>query len=439
MPLNLYRRHFRTEGRCLGGYEPDFRNYEHDELRRGWKRCHCPIYADGTLGGKFKRKNTKQTTWPEAKAVANAWEAAGRWQDDIVTPAAPVQPTADSTAGASQGITIERAVAAFLAEHAESSAPNTQKKYGIVMKKLKAHSAEKGYVLIDQWGPIDVREFRQSWEVSPITSAKNMSLVKAFFEFALSNEWITRNPARLVKTPKGRAGDAPRMKERSPFTDDELKRMFEACETQYGRRPIRWSRNVHHRPAGPGDTVNYRYKWDGQDLADFISVSVYTGLRISDVCTFRVDRLRLTGECHIRTTKNGRKVYTWIPDWLQERIRARAREHSPLIFGGHSTSDLNVITDIWRRKLKRLWNLCGPWPEKPTPHRFRHTFARILLQRANVTVRDVAELLGDTEEVVRRHYAAWVTERQERLTSVLKEAFSEKPKPKLVALSGKRR
>ena len=66
------------------------------------------------------------------------------------------------------------------------------------------------------------------------------------------------------------------------------------------------------------------------------------------------------------------------------------------------------------------------------PHRFRHTFARILLQRPNVTVRDVAELLGDTEDMVRRHYAAWVTERQERLTNVLKEAFSEKPTPKFV-------
>lgn len=45
MPLNLYRRHFRTPGKCTAGYEPDFRNYETDELRRGWKKCHCPIYA----------------------------------------------------------------------------------------------------------------------------------------------------------------------------------------------------------------------------------------------------------------------------------------------------------------------------------------------------------------------------------------------------------
>lgn len=438
MPLNLYRRHFRTPGKCLGGFDPDFRNYETDELRRGWKRCHCPIYADGTLGGDFKRKNTKQTSWPDAKAVASAWEAAGRWQDDDTAPPAPSQPSPEPIAPTPEGVTIERAAAAFLGEHAESSAWNTQRNYGFLMKKFKAYSAEKGYVMLDQWGPIDVREFRQSWQVSPVTAAKNMSTVKAFFEFALSNEWIVRNPARLVKNPRGRAGAESRSKERLPFSDEELKRMFEACDTQYGKRPVRWSRKVHHRPAEPGVTVNYKYKWTGQDLADFISVSVYTGLRISDVCTFDIDRLRPTGECHIRTTKNGRKVFTWVPEWLQQRMRARAAQYGPLIFGEHSTRDMNVVTDVWRRKLKRLWKLCGPWPEKPTPHRFRHTFARILLQRPNVTVRDVAELLGDTEDMVRRHYAAWVTERQERLTTVLKEAFAEKPTPKLVVIPTKK-
>jgi integrase len=209
--------------------------------------------------------------------------------------------------------------------------------------------------------------------------------------------------------------------------------MFDACETQYGKRPIRWSRDVHHHAAA-GQTANYRYKWTGQDLADFISVSVYTGLRISDVCTFHADRLLENGECHIRTTKTGRKVYTWIPKWLQERIRIRASERGPLIFGVHATNDINVVTDIWRRKLKRLWALCGPWPETPTPHRFRHTFARILLQRAGVTVRDVAELLGDTEEIVRKHYASWVPERQARLTKILQEAFEDKPTPNVVAI-----
>jgi hypothetical protein len=127
---------------------------------------------------------------------------------------------------------------------------------------------------------------------------------------------------------------------------------------------------------------------------------------------FHTDRLIASGECHVRTTKTGRKVYTWIPEWLQERIREREQKHKPLIFGTHLTRDMNVITDVWRRKLNRLWSLCGPWKEKPTPHRFRHTFARILLQKPGVTVREVAELLGDTEEMIRKHYGAWVPDPQ---------------------------
>jgi hypothetical protein len=60
---------------------------------------------------------------------------------------------------------------------------------------------------------------------------------------------------------------------------------------------------------------------------------------------------------------------------------------------------------------------------------------RILLQNG-VPVADVAELIGDTEEMVRRHYARWVPERQARLTKILREAFEGKPKPKLVAFPG---
>jgi hypothetical protein len=46
----------------------------------------------------------------------------------------------------------------------------------------------------------------------------------------------------------------------------------------------------------------------------------------------------------------------------------------------------------------------------------------------------VAELLGDTEEIVRKHYASWVPERQARLTKILQEAFEDKPTPNVVAI-----
>lgn len=414
MPLNLYRRHYRTAGKCSGGYPPDFRSYETDERRRGWKKCTCPIYADGTLSGRFRRRNTKQWSWTEAKRVAGEWEESGRW-DGAPPPMLQLEPRTEPIADDPKVITIERAVSAFIAEHEAASAPNTVKKYKLITRQLMEFAESRGYVAIDQLRPIDVREFRQSWVVSHLTASKQLGIVKAFFEYALVNEWIDRNPARLVKLPRGQAS-AYRNQERLPFSDEELRRMYEACRTRYGKEAA------------------YRYSWSGEDLEDFISVSVYTGLRISDVCTFHIDRLVNNGECHIRTAKNRRKVFTWVPEWLQYRMRERAHQHGPLIFGAHQTTDMNVVTDVWRRKLKRLWKLCGPWKENPTPHRFRHTFARILLERSDVGVRDVAELLGDTEEMVRRHYAAWVPERQERLTTILRQAFSGKPTPRVATI-----
>jgi site-specific recombinase XerD len=85
------------------------------------------------------------------------------------------------------------------------------------------------------------------------------------------------------------------------------------------------------------------------------------------------------------------------------------------------------VIDSWRQRLQRVFDLADCGAERATPHRFRHTFARILLQKG-VPVAVVAELMGDTEQVIRTSYNRWVPERQAALTAILKDAFSDKPK-----------
>ena len=426
-PESLPKTYFQL---CWRTRAPQDRTYEADELRRALKRCLCPIYASGTLNRQFKRRNTERTSWDEAKVLVAGWDAAQSWDGpEKVAEPAPLVP---DPASGEKRITLERAIRAYMAEVATYGSANTLKIYGNITRKLIAFAADRGYVMLDQFGPNDIREFRASWSVSPQTAAKNLSTVKTFFEFCLPNEWITRNPARLVKNPRGRDAADRRHEQKFPFSDEEIRRMYKECETSYGKQEVKWSREIHHHRV-EGEYSRYNFKWTGQDLADFISVSLYTGLRISDVSTFYSDRMKPTGEVQIRTTKAGTHVYTWVPEWLQERIRTRAETFGPLIFGAHQTKDMSVVTDVWRRKLKKLWSLCGPWSAPPTPHRFRHTFARILLQRPGVTVRDVAELLGNSEQMVRKHYAAWIPERQERLTAVLRGAFEASPRLLAVA------
>ena len=162
-----------------------------------------------------------------------------------------------------------------------------------------------------------------------------------------------RGPCKLVKNPKGKAAADGSGEQKLPFTDAELQRMYDVAENKYGKMEIKWDKTTHHKPA-EGVVNSWRYSWTGKDLSDFISVSVYTGLRISDVATFHIDRLRPNGEVWVRTTKGGTDVCTWVPEWLQQVIRRRSLEVGALIFGDHETKDLNVVTDIWRRKLKRL-------------------------------------------------------------------------------------
>jgi len=200
MALNLYRRH---ASNCPGGRALHETSYEADELRRTWRKFLPHLFVRHLEPPVQAEKHGEDQL---ALSQSNGQPVGGRRQLPPLPPSSP-SPLIPSAASKPNGVTIERATGAFLAEHAESSTPNTQKKHSIIIDKLKAYFAGKGYVMIGQWGPIDVREFRHSWDVSSAPAGKNMSIVKAFFEFALSNEWITRNPARLVKNPRGRMGD----------------------------------------------------------------------------------------------------------------------------------------------------------------------------------------------------------------------------------------
>jgi integrase len=335
-------------------------------------------------------------------------------------------------------MTIVKARDLFLADHKAHSASATEKKYREMMRRVVAYRTD--YAFVDQWTRQDVRSFIPALEVGQATRLKYLGNLKAFFEFCVENEWIEKNPARIRqrRSRKNRVAQAARQK--SPFTDAEIERMHEACDRyDYSTRKLKWSRVGHYRGPEPGEELQLRKGliWKGEDLRDFIDLAVHTGLRISDLAMFHISRLRNSGECFVRTTKTGQEVFMWLPPWLVARLNARADKHGPYIFGQHQTQVLDVITDTWRRKLKRLWAMCGKWDEPPTPHRFRHTFVRVLLQ-SRVDLATIADLTGDTVEMIRRHYSKWVPERQEVLTRTLKQAFgyaAEKSTSKVVRLT----
>src|SRR5262249_62123557 len=71
------------------------------------------------------------------------------------------------------------------------------------------------------------------------------------------------------------------------------------------------------------------HSWHGRDVKDFMVLSIFTGLRISDVSTFDVNK-RLDGnDIFIRAMKNGKRLYTWVPDWVRDMLLDRQKGSAP--------------------------------------------------------------------------------------------------------------
>jgi integrase len=411
MKLNLYRRH-RLE--CESGKPEDSRSTEHEERRKGWgRKCLCQIHLSGTLDGKFSRKATGTSDWIEAQRIADAFENAESWTG---TPKPP--PVAPDPAPSKVRSTVTEACKMFVSSREVAGlAEASLRKYRTFEKQITAYADKRGYVMLDQFTPEDIDRFWANWKLGQRAKAKRLTTLRGFFRFCVHRKWIDESPVSPdIKAPVGSSKAANKW----PFTDAELKRIINTCDDVR----VEWKNEA-------GDGL-----WTGEDLKDLIWLMIYTGYRISDATFFNIKRLQ-DDQVFVRAKKNGGEVFAYIPDWLRDRLLARAERYGDTPFITGRSERLETVTNVWRRRIGKVFDVAGPFNQPPTPHRFRHTFARILLQRG-VPVADVADLLGDDEKTVREHYARWVPERQARLTKILKDAFRGQPKPTLSVVHGGR-
>jgi site-specific recombinase XerD len=69
---------------------------------------------------------------------------------------------------------------------------------------------------------------------------------------------------------------------------------------------------------------------------------------------------------------------------------------------------------------------------KATSHRFRHTLATEVLEMGG-TIEEAADILGDSEGIVRKHYAKWSAGRQARISDLLARIWhAKKSKPQSI-------
>jgi len=364
--LTIYRRHLK---KCV-----------HRSKGRQYRRCSCPIWVQGTLGGETIRETLAVRDWQRANDLIHKWESDG-CRNVVVQDAL---------------ITIQQAREKYLTDLvARNLKKDTISKYKYLFSQLETYTAKNGIRFLKELDVDTLGSFRATWKDGAKSSLKKLERLRAFFKFAERRKWVTDNPAQALEPPKVTANPT------LPFTRDEVIRVLEALET-------------YKRTAGVSNT---------QRLLAFVLLLRYAGMRIGD--TVRCPVANIQGnKLFLYTQKTGVLVYCILPDFVVTALAAAPRSSENYFFWT-GKSVLHSAIGKWQRRLQRLFELAGV--ANGHAHRFRDTFAVELLL-AGIPIERVSILLGHHRiSVTEDHYSPWVRARQEQLEADLHRVWSEDP------------
>jgi integrase/recombinase XerD len=356
--LTVYRRH--SAAKC--GQES-----------RTYRRCSCPIWVDGTLGGKRYHKSLKTKNWERANKDVQAMEASGKSPDKR----ASVTEATDSF--------IRDAEARGLRE-------SSLYKYRLLFKQLKSFAEEKGLRFLAEFDVDTLRKFRESWTNKNFSARKKLEAMRTFFKFAHASGWIGSNPALQIQPPE--TDDVPTL----PFTRDEFARVLAACN-------------------------KYPNKKNAARLYALVLLLRYSGLRITDAVTLQRHQIEddiLT----LRTAKTRTDVRLPLHPDVVKALEALPEENAYYFWSGQGTKK-SVVGD-YQRAFKKLYKLAGV--NNGHAHRWRDTFAVELLL-AGKPIEQVSVLLGHQSiKVTEKYYNPWVKARQEQAEKTVRDSWANQPK-----------
>src|SRR5579862_7426617 len=172
--LTIFRRHTKE---CIGrhlGQDPG----------RNYRRCHCPLHAEGHLGRVMHRKALDTASWTRAQDLVREKEARGSWHDP----------------NEKGRMAVADAVTSFLQSRtAQSSgkAKNTTRRIRVTLQGINPEWAQKiqrkvspglldfcrerGLTTLDQLSVPLLTEHAASWTCGPLHRSKRIQLLRRFF------------------------------------------------------------------------------------------------------------------------------------------------------------------------------------------------------------------------------------------------------------------
>lgn len=203
------------------------------------------------------------------------------------------------------------------------------------------------------------------------SQARTVAALKCFFRFLVENEYLERDPALVLRTPKKREG-LPDVLDRR-----ELGRLLAVVE-----RDDVWQRHF------PGKRERDRL---------LLALFAYAGLRRSELLGFDWDDVDLARRLlRVRKAKGGRQrvvpIHPALEPLFLDYLRFRARDAEPALFVGVQGRRLSIT--ILSETFRRYARAAGVTARKRVqPHTLRHVFASELLC-AGANLRQIQELLG---------------------------------------------
>jgi len=378
--LNLYRRHVRTcPGRAKG---------------QEFTKCSCPIWCDGELDRRRFRRSLKTRDWQRAIRLAERIERPNRERSDLV-PCAQAGCSTRVEAGRCEKHRrdVVEAIEAFHAAHTDLG-HGTQRNYRRTLRFFRKHTTKLELGAVDQITVEAIDAFRTTREISALTWTKELQILRLFFRFCMDRKWTSENPAARASMPRN-----IKPTDKEPFSRNDIVKILASCE--------RIGRHAYERLRACAMVLLLRY----------------TALRISDVATLARDRVR-NGEIYLRTMKSGKVVKLPAPTELQAALdilpvpRGTVGESRYFFWSGNGSTRA-AIRDA-TRTLAAVFRASGV--PGAHAHRFRHTLATEALEVGG-TLEDVAEILGNSPNIIRKHYAKWSRVRQERISALMRTVF----------------
>jgi hypothetical protein len=271
---------------------------------------------------------------------------------------------------------------------------------------------------------------------------KRLELVSAIWHFGITQGYLQEQhseknckcTACRMMRPKKQTKTVQRT---PPFELSQYAQVVEACDKF----------EVSYR-----DLNSEQLRISNQRLRAFIEVMRYCGPRISDATLMRKDAINVLKNgkanwsyCPLKNGDEGNPITIPLPKHVLQQLEALpdAPGFHPEYFFWTGYSTLRNAADPWHRALTRLWTLCPEEAKEirdirnkqkvnPSSHMFRNTFC-VQCRLAGMTYAQIADAIGDTEEMVKKHYSAYcreydqmIAEKVESMQTMIERMQSER-------------